>query len=470
MTTRSDTQRVAAAGRAHYLHPFTDHKALAAHGARIITRAEGVYIYTSDGEQDPRRHVRPVVRDARLRPQGTGRRRLTGRCSSCRTTTASSRARTPPAIELARILTEVTPPQFNHVFYTGSGSEANDTMIRLVRRYWQLLGPARAQRDHFALERISRQHHGRRVARRHEAHARAARAGRPMPGIVHINQPYWFGEGGDLTPAEFGLARARELEEKILEIGPGARRGLHRRAGAGRRRPGHPAGHLLARDPAHRRQVRHPAGLRRGDLRLRPHRAVVRLRALRHPAGFHDHGQGPVIGYLPIGGVMVGDRVADVLIEQGRRVLSRFHLFRPSGRLRGRDRQPRDLPARTHRRAGPRRGRPLSSTAAGASWPLIRWSARRAAWACWRAIELVPDKSSRRFFEPRGEVGMHMRDNCTRNGLVMRATRDTLFIAPPLVISRDRNRRTTVQSSAVPGRNRGVGARRGLAIDAVAVI
>ena len=52
------------------------------------------------------------------------------------------------------------------------------------------------------------------------------------------------------------------------------------------------------------------------------------------------------------------------------------------------------------------------------------------------AIELVPDKSSRRFFEPRGEVGIHMRDACTRNGLVMRATRDTLFIAPPLVITR----------------------------------
>ena len=51
------------------------------------------------------------------------------------------------------------------------------------------------------------------------------------------------------------------------------------------------------------------------------------------------------------------------------------------------------------------------------------------------AIELVPDKSSRRFFEPRGEVGIRMRDICTRNGLVMRATRDTLFVAPPLIIS-----------------------------------
>jgi len=41
----------------------------------------------------------------------------------------------------------------------------------------------------------------------------------PIENIVHINQPYWYGEGGDLTPDEFGLQRARELEEKILEMG-----------------------------------------------------------------------------------------------------------------------------------------------------------------------------------------------------------------------------------------------------------
>ena len=87
------------------------------------------------------------------------------------------------------------------------------------------------------------------------------------------------------------------------------------------------------------------------------------------------------------------------------------------------------------RRARPRRGRPLSRADAGASWPRIRWSARRAALGLLAAIELVPDKSSRRFFEPRGEVGTSLRDTCTRNGLVMRATRDTLIVAPPLVIS-----------------------------------
>ena len=47
-TTTGEWQQL---DRAHYLHPFTDFKALAARGARIVTRAEGVYIYTSDGDK-----------------------------------------------------------------------------------------------------------------------------------------------------------------------------------------------------------------------------------------------------------------------------------------------------------------------------------------------------------------------------------------------------------------------------------
>ena len=42
----------------------------------------------------------------------------------------------------------------------------------------------------------------------------------PLPGFVHIMQPYWYGQGGDMTPEEFGLMAARALEEKIEEIGP----------------------------------------------------------------------------------------------------------------------------------------------------------------------------------------------------------------------------------------------------------
>lgn len=45
------------------------------------------------------------------------------------------------------------------------------------------------------------------------------RAGLPIPGIVHIGQPYHFGEGQGMSAHEFGLERARQLEQKILELG-----------------------------------------------------------------------------------------------------------------------------------------------------------------------------------------------------------------------------------------------------------
>ncbi len=51
------------------------------------------------------------------------------------------------------------------------------------------------------------------------------------------------------------------------------------------------------------------------------------------------------------------------------------------------------------------------------------------------ALELVRDKTSRRFFDKRGEVGTLCRDFCFDNGLIMRAVRDTMIVSPPLIIT-----------------------------------
>ena len=53
------------------------------------------------------------------------------------------------------------------------------------------------------------------------------------------------------------------------------------------------------------------------------------------------------------------------------------------------------------------------------------------------ALELVADKTSRRFFPKRGAVGTLCRDHCFREGLVMRAVRDTMIISPPLMLGQD---------------------------------
>ncbi len=430
METR-DWQRL---DSAHYLHPFTDYKQLAAKGARIVTRAEGVYIYTSDGAK-----ILDGMSGLWCVALGYGRRELSEAAYKQMLElpyyNSFFQCATTPAIELARILKEVTPPQFNHVFYTGSGSEANDTLLRLVRRYWQLHD--QPQRN-VVISRWNGYHGstiaGASLGGMKPMHEQLGPDG-AVPGIVHINQPYWFGEGGDLTPAEFGLACARELEKKIEEIGP-------HRVAAFIGEPVQGAGGLVIPPETYWPEIQRIVD--KYGILFASDEVICGFGRTGEWFGCEHYGTRPDFltmakalssGYLPIGGLMVGDRVAGTLIEKGGEF---FHGFTYSGHPAACAVAIANLEIFRRERIVERvKGETAPYLAARwgelAAHPLVGEARCLGLLA---AIELVPDKSSRRFFEPRGEVGIHMRDACTRNGLVMRATRDTLFIAPPLVITR----------------------------------
>jgi putrescine aminotransferase len=419
---------------AHYLHPFTDHKQLAAKGARIITRAEGVYIYTSEGDK-----ILDGMSGLWCVALGYGRKELSEAAYKQMLElpyyNSFFQSTTTPAIELARILKEVTPPQFNHVFYTGSGSEANDTLVRLVRRYWQLLD----QPERNVIVSRWNGYHGSTVAGASlggmkPMHEQLGTNG-ALPGIVHINQPYWFGEGGDLSPEEFGLARARELEAKILEVG------AHRVA-AFIGEPVQGAGGLVIPPDSYWPEIQRIVD--KYGILFASDEVICGFGRTGQWFGCEHYGTRPDFmtmakalssGYLPIGGLMVGDRVANVLIDKGGEF---FHGFTYSGHPAACAVAIANLEIFRRERVV-ERVREETAPYLAQRWkelvahPLVG-EARSVGLLA--AIELVPDKRARRFFEPRGEVGLRMRDNCTRNGLVMRATRDTLFIAPPLVISR----------------------------------
>ena len=184
----------------------------------------------------------------------------------------------PAAAELAARIAAVAPPHMNRVFFTGSGSESNDTVLRLVRRYWDVMGAARAADGDQPLERLSRQHHGRRQPGRHEADARPGRPAdpghRPHPPALLVRR------GPRHGPDEFGLVCARALEDKILELGPENVAAFIGEPVQGAGGVIIPPRQLLARDPAHLPQVRHPPGRRRGDLRLRPARRPGSARSI----------------------------------------------------------------------------------------------------------------------------------------------------------------------------------------------
>ena len=117
-----------------------------------------------------------------------------------------------------KLLDEVTPKQFHRVFFTQSGSEANDTIIRMTRRYWDLLGQPKRS---VIISRING-YHGSTMggASLSGMAAMHAQGGLPIPDIVHIEQPYWYENGVDLSPEEYGLRAARAPRGEDRGAGP----------------------------------------------------------------------------------------------------------------------------------------------------------------------------------------------------------------------------------------------------------
>jgi putrescine aminotransferase len=417
--------------RQHYLHPFTDFKSLAAKGSRVIVKAEGVYLYDSEGNR-----ILDGMAGLWCVNVGYGRKELAEaayrQLLELPYYNSFFQTAHPPAIELAKQLVDLTPPQFNHVFFTGSGSEGNDTVVRLVRRYWDLLGQPERK---VIVSRVNA-YHGSTMAGAslggmafmHE------QGGLPIPDIVHIPQPYWYADGGSLSPAEFGLKAAQALEAKILEIGP------HRIAafigepiqGAG--------GVIIPPDtywPEIQRICDHYGILLLAD------EVICGFGRTGHWFGSDRFGIRPDVmtiakglssGYLPIGGVMVADRVADVLIEQGGEFAHGFtYSGHPAACAVASANlaliQQEGLVERTRDETGPYLAKKWRELA---EHPLVG-EARSTGLI--GALELVRDKGTRTFFDKRGEVGTICRDFCFQNGLIMRAVRDTMIISPPLVIS-----------------------------------
>jgi putrescine---pyruvate transaminase len=427
------TEAWQALDRQHYLHPFTDFKSLHARGSRVIVRAEGVYLYDSEGNR-----ILDGMAGLWCVNLGYGRRELAEAAyrQMLELPYYNSFFQTahPPVIELAKQLVDLSPPQFNRVFFTGSGSEGNDTVVRLVRRYWDLQGEPRRN---VIISRVNAYHGSTMAGASLGGMAfMHAQGGLPIPDIVHIPQPYWYGEGGDLAPDEFGLRAARALEEKILELGAD-------RVAAFIGEPIQGAGGVIIPPDSYWPEIQRICD--RHGILLVADEVICGFGRTGHWFGSDLYGIRPDLmtvakglssGYLPIGGVLVADRVADVLIDKGGEFA---HGYTYSGHpvacavasVNLALLQQENLVVRTRDEMGPYLAAKWRQLA---EHPLVG-EARSVGLI--GALELVRDKATRRFFDPRGEVGTICRDFCFQNGLIMRAVRDTLIISPPLVISRE---------------------------------
>ncbi len=419
--------------REHYLHPFTDYKDLGRRKSRIITRGEGVYIFDADGNK-----ILDGMSGLWCVNVGYGRDELVQaaarQLSELPYYNSFFQCAHPPSIELSRMLQEVTQKQFNRVFFTGSGSESIDTMIRLVRRYWELLEQPERQT---IIARVNA-YHGSTVAGASLGGMKPmhSQGGRPLPDIAHIEQPYWFGSDRTLSPDEFGLKAARSLRTKIEEIGP-------QKVAAFVGEPIQGAGGVIVPPDSYWPEIQKICD--EYGILLVTDEVICGFGRLGEWFGADYYGVSPDLmtiakgvssGYLPLGGVMVGDRLADVLIDKGGEF---YHGFTYSGhpascavaieniRILKRE----GLVERVRDDIGPYLQKGWHSLS---EHPLVGETRMKGLMG---AMELVANKDPVERFDSKRGVGTMCRDILVNNGLVMRAVGDTIVVAPPLILTHD---------------------------------
>ena len=257
--------------------------------------------------------------------------------------------------------------------------------------------------------------------------------GLPIPGVVHVAQPWWWGEGGAMSPAEFGLWAAREVGRAIDAAGADT-------VAAFIGEPIQGAGGVIMPPDTYWPEIERICRAR--DVLIVSDEVICGFGRLGTWFGAQHYGftpdlmtiaKGLTSGYLPMGGVMVGDAVADVLAAGGdfnhgyttsghpvcaAAALANIAILRREG-----------LVDSVRTRIGPYLAQRWLALA---DHPLVG-EARMVGLI--GALELTPDKATRARFPKPGTVGTLCRDAAYRHGLVLRATGDCMLVAPPFVLS-----------------------------------
>lgn len=432
ITNHLPTAELQALDAAHHMHPFTTGDELAEKGARVITRAKGVTLTDSEGNE-----ILDGMAGLWCVNIGYGREELAEvaarQIRELPYYNTFFQTTHVPAIALASKLAELAPGDLNHVFFAGSGSEANDTNIRMVRTYWAMKGkPSKS----IIISRKNA-YHGSSMGSgslggmtyMHE------QGGMPIADIHHINQPHWWSEGGDTTPEEFGLARARELETAIRELGED-------RVAAFIAEPIQGAGGVIIPPETYWPEIQRICD--KYEILLIADEVICGFGRTGNWFGSQTLGIRPDImtiakglssGYAPIGGSIVNDEVAAVIgsgefnhgyTYSGHPVasavaLENLRILKEENVID----HVRDV-------TGPYMKEKWESLA---DHPLVG-EARIV--GLMGSIALTPHKESRaKFASDEGTVGLICRERCFANNLVMRHVGDRMVMSPPLVIQKD---------------------------------
>ncbi|MCV6587823.1 MAG: aspartate aminotransferase family protein [Marinobacterium sp.] len=431
--TKINTAEMQALDAAHHLHPFTNTGALNKKGARVITNADGVYLWDSEGNK-----ILDGMAGLWCVNMGYGRKELTAAATAQMEelpyyNTFFQTTHT-PAAKLAEAVASVTPGDLNHIFFANSGSEAIDTIIRMVRQYWCIKGKP------YKNILIAREnaYHGSTVGGTSLGGMGGMhKQGAPLlPGIERIRQPYWYGEAGDMSEEEFGIACAKALEEKILAVGPD-------NVAAFVGEPIQGAGGVIVPPANYWAEIQKIC--KKYDVLVAADEVICGFGRTGNWFGSETFGITPDIismakglssGYLPIAAVAVGDRIANALIEHD----DDFnHGFTYSGHPVAaavaieniRLMKEENIVEYVGKEIGPYFQQQLREVLG--EHPLVGHIEGVGLVA---GIALVKDKATKTFFPDDIDIGFICREHCFNNGLIMRAVGSRMVLSPPLVITK----------------------------------
>jgi 4-aminobutyrate---pyruvate transaminase len=419
------------------IHPFTNLASFRDTGPLILARGEGSWVF--DGEGKPylegmaglwctalgysnRELVDAAMEQFRKLPF---QHLFSGRSHD-------------PAIELAEKLKEIAPVPMSKVFFTASGSEANDTQVKLVWYINNALGRPKKKK---IIARL-KAYHGVTIASGSLTGLPLNHADFDLPiaGILHTSCPhhYRFAQAGE-SEEEFSTRLAAELDEMIEREGPDT-------VAAFIAEPVMGAGGALMPPAGHFAKVQ--AVCDRHEVLFIADEVITGFGRLGHMWGSQAFGIRPdtisfakavTSAYLPLGGVMVNEAVYQALLDESRKIGLFAHGYTYSGHpvscavaLKAIEIYERDRLAEQAKVKGRLFQRRLEGLA---DHPLV---GEARGMGLIGGLEIVADKGSKRQYEVKRGVAAKCVGFAQAEGLIVRSlSGDRIALCPPLIITEE---------------------------------
>jgi putrescine aminotransferase len=428
-----DSTRLATLRRlddAHHLHPFTDHNDLRARGTHVIQSAEGCFVTDETG-----RALLDGLAGLWCVNVGYGRTEIADAVHRQMTTVAFYpsffNTTTEPTILLADKLAERAPRDLNKVFFSNSGSEANETALKLIRGYNRLRGRSA---KHKILSRTFA-YHGVGLATTSMTGLPSCYEpfDLPLPGFVHVPGPHPYAANSDKSPAEYAEWCLDETERTIEREGADTIAALFAEPIQG-------AGGVIVPPPGYLQALR--ALCRRHDILFVADEVITGFGRLGawFASGLWDlepdmmtMAKGITSGYVPLGATMVSDAIAESL-ERGGYLAHGFtysgHPVATAAGLANLEIIERErLIERVRDDVGPYFQRQLRAFENHPAVGEVRGAQLIG------ALELVP-RGGRSALTVPPVLGLKAVALAREEGVIVRGIRDLIAVSPPLIITR----------------------------------